>query len=489
MSDVKSPSVALLIKDIKVAKEVSNIFRAMDVLPYIYNDLKSFWFGTIEELPSFCLVDVQLFTEGDLSLAQHPQIKAQAMPVALYYSNATAPLAYTSFEVLNFGLISADLPLSGQIKAVLKRVNKLNQLESELRESEVKASGLQHQIDRVVRGTEKLKESDHYLQLLKRSLQTFDALRDQEDFYQAVQQGFQQLGFVESFSLYELSFNAQKLISPQIVSHKFKELPSLWLGQTGYQGIEFYAQNMASQVAIDMMGANLMSLLLKGKRSKPEVILFVKTEDEEVLNNLDWSVLEYYLTGLYSHFELKKGNVQNSDKRQLTNWEFYSFLDSCFLGKVAGDTAEIQAGDSPFSLVNINFADLNDAIESAPLIRFYWTKFIEDFIGRFEASKHHKFKFSHFGTENLVFIVDRDNVDTFFNDLKSFALRFPIWRYFEEPEVILAKNLKPDIQMVPLSTQAYRSFIKQKSVSIPAETVSVPNKGTSIRPRMNSMTN
>lgn len=488
MSDVKSPSVALLIKDLKVAKEVSNIFRAMDVLPYIYHDLKSFWFGTIEELPSFCLVDVQLFTEGDLSLAQHPQIKAQAMPVALYYSQATAPLAYTSFEVLNFGLISAELPLSGQIKAVLKRVNKFNQLEGELRESEVKASGLQHQIDRVVRGTEKLKETDHYLQLLKRSLQTFDALRDEEDFYQAIQQGFQQLGFVENFSLYELSFNAQKLISPQVTSPKFKELPSLWLGQTGYQGIEFYAQNMASQVAIDLMGANLMSLLLKGKRSKPEVILFVKTEDEEVLNNLDWSVLEYYLTGLYSHFELKKGNVQNSDKRQLTSWEFYSFLDSCFLGKVAGEMSALQSGDSPFSLININFLDLNNAIESAPLIRFYWTKFIEDFIGRFESSKHHKFKFCQIGTENLVFITDRDQADTFFNDLKSFAVRFPIWRYFEEPEVVLAKNLKPDIQMVPLSTQAYRNFLKPAPSTV-QEGQNPIQKSSSIRPRLNEMTN
>ncbi|GAB4018655.1 MAG: hypothetical protein Fur0010_19960 [Bdellovibrio sp.] len=488
MSEVKSPSVALLLRDRKVAREVSNIFRAMDVLPNIYEEFNAFWFGTLEEVPTFALIDVTLFAEGDRSLASHPHIKAQSLPLAIYYTNATSPLTYTTFDTFHFGLVSGELPLSGQLKSILKRVNRFNSLEREKKEFELKAQGLQHQIDRVVRGTEKFKENDYYLQLLKRALMTFDHLRSEDDFNHALIQGFQQLNFVESFSVYELSFNAQKLISPPVKGPKYKELPSLWLGQTGYQGIEFYAQNMASQVALDMMGPNLMSLLLKGKRTKPEVVLFIQTNDEELLNQFDWSVLEHYLTGLYSHYELKKGKLLGQDKKQMSPWEFYSFLDSCFMGKLPGDSSEIVAPSAPYSLVNLNFADLNEAISSTPLLRFYWSKFAEDFVNKFESSKSHKFRFSSFGTEQMVFIVDQENSDNFFNDLKSFSLRFPIWRYFEEPEIILAKNLKPDITMVPLSTMAYQKFLAEVKFSQHQQSFS-QQKISFIRSRQSEITN
>ena len=56
----------------------------------------------------------------------------------------------------------------------------------------------------------------------------------------------------DGYGIYELNQNGQKLISPEVSKRKYHPFPSLWLGQTNEQGIENFAQDMATQVANDL---------------------------------------------------------------------------------------------------------------------------------------------------------------------------------------------------------------------------------------------
>lgn len=70
-------SVALLLSDLSEVKEISSVFKKLGVIPHFYEDLKTFWSGTLERLPALCIVDVKKMSEGDLILRDHPAVMAK----------------------------------------------------------------------------------------------------------------------------------------------------------------------------------------------------------------------------------------------------------------------------------------------------------------------------------------------------------------------------------------------------------------------------
>ena len=89
---------------------------------------------------------------------------------------------------------------------------------------------------------------------------------------------YQCIDEVDEFAFLELSFNGQKLLSPVSNNQKFRNIPSLWLGQACINGIELFAQNMATQVAIDVMGGDIVSLHVKGSEGNTDKIIFIKSK-------------------------------------------------------------------------------------------------------------------------------------------------------------------------------------------------------------------
>ena len=70
-------SVALLLSDIAEVKEISSVFRKLDIVPHYYDDLASFWTGTLEKMPALCIVDVKNMSDGKLVLRDHPLVQAE----------------------------------------------------------------------------------------------------------------------------------------------------------------------------------------------------------------------------------------------------------------------------------------------------------------------------------------------------------------------------------------------------------------------------
>jgi len=73
-------SVALLLSDLNEVKEICGVFRKLGIIPHFYEDLKTFWSGTLENTPSLCIVDVKMMSEGELTLHEHPSVKSENCP-------------------------------------------------------------------------------------------------------------------------------------------------------------------------------------------------------------------------------------------------------------------------------------------------------------------------------------------------------------------------------------------------------------------------
>ena len=176
-------------------------------------------------------------------------------------------------------------------------------------------------VKQLVEKVEESKAANFYREKLVEIQSHLDRARVQGDFFSACGCVFDSWIDISSYTFMELSQNGQKLISPKYPSSKYKEMPSLWLGKVCGDGIEFFAQNLANQVSLDMIGGNLMSLLVRGASELPDKLLFIQLEDEELLSGLKWSELEEALTSLHRYFMLRNEKVSFPQKEALGPWD------------------------------------------------------------------------------------------------------------------------------------------------------------------------
>ena len=457
--------VALLCRNLQLAKKLSDIFKQVGVLPYICTDLADFWEQTLKETPHLSVVDVKSTHEGELLFKNHPKILSEEMPVSFLYEADSMPLLYSTYDILNLGLIDARASLSGQIKAVLKRFNRYQNWQAKAYAANESQEGLDRKLSQVIERTEELKEKNFYQSLLKSLQGRLEEEKESEDFQTAVARVFSQVKEMKKFTFLELSPSGQKLVSPQFFFDKYTHIPSLWLGKTCTKGIEFFAQNMASQICLEIMGGELMSLLIRGKNNEPEGMIFVRVESEEFLANFDWESLERYLSGLYCYFNLRAlgADTQSSVGGLSLSWGLYQLLDEIKYGALP--ESRLEGGYDRFALISVNFHDLYERALSQEEMRFYWHKFYSDFINGIETQKGLDFRPYYHSPKHSYFLVEKESLDQDLVAFKNYCTRFPYWRYFEDADVVLGASLKPEVRLVPMTPQAIERVILEEEVS------------------------
>jgi hypothetical protein len=447
-------TVALLLSDLNEVKEISSVFKKLGIIPHFYEDLKTFWSGTLERLPALCIVDVIKMSEGALVLRDHPAVQAEEMPLLFYYTDKTEPLLVSTHQFYHLGILKKSSHYEGPLKAILKRLNKVSALEQHYLSQKMVTIAQKEQIDRLELVLREEKQSDNYQSMVKNVCLELEKYRLESDFFKALSSVFHDVEEIEEFAFLELSFNGQKLISPISHVQKFRNIPSLWLGQACTHGIELFAQNMATQVALDIMGGDLISLLIKGTYSKPDKIIFIKSKNELFFNNFDWNMLEAYLNGFYASFSNKlKAPIENTKKLSST-FEAMSFLDQFLFGQTVNE-AVVNKNYQDMRLVDLDLTSLLQVVLKKGGNRFFWNRFALEFINKLEIQSRIDFRFFDFGVTSIGFLVKASDLDVFFDQLKEFSNRFQYWKYFEDSEGILAQLIQPKVTMSPMSAHAY----------------------------------
>jgi len=456
-------NVAIVCFDLGVAKKLSQVFKQVGVHPYVCTSLSDFWEDSVKQTPDLTIIDVKMMSQGDILFKDHPLIISRELSVAFYYEQDTAALLYSTFDILNLGLINGDLSPIGQIKSVLNRYNSYQSWQNKARRANEAEAAVDSKLSQIVSKTEELKEKTFY-QALQKSIQgRLEAQKQDDDFFIAVSRVLSGVKEVKKFSFLELSPSGQKLISPKFLFDKYVEIPSLWLGKTCEKGVEFFAQNMASQVCLELMGGDLMSLLIKGSKEEADVLLFVQVEGEEFLAQFDWESLERYLCGLYCHFQLR-GTSHSKEGLSLSrtfghSWELFSQLDEINFGKIP--ESRIEGGLDRYTLIGVDFSTLVSRALGQRELRFYWNRFIMDFVRGLETQKKLNFKSFLHSPSKILMLVEAEQSENVLAQTKAYGQRYPYWRYFEDADVVLGASLKPELQFVPMSPQAIETWATQ----------------------------
>lgn len=457
-------SVALLLSDIAEVKEISAVFRKLDIIPHYYEDLSSFWTGTLEKMPALCIVDVKNMSDGKLVLRDHPLVQTEEMPLLFYYTENTEPLLFSTFDLFHLGTLKKTTSYEGPLKAILKRINKLMSLERENLNLNLAQNSQVEKIALLEERNENLQKEDRYRLMATELILLLEESRGEADFFKAVEKVFNNIEQISEYSVVELNFNGQKLISPLSHNKKFRTIPSLWLGQACPGGIEIFAQNMVTQVATELMGGHLVSLLIRGQKRQPDKMIFIKSNDEIFFNAFDWNLFESFLSGLYASYELKLKKDFTTENNFPSAFHAMSFLDQFVFGKTVYDQVNSSKKTPDYRLINLDLSSLVEVILRKGNQRFFWNKFYQEFVNKLEIQARTNFKVFSYGVHCISFLVEANNLEYFFAELKEFSNKFFYWKYFENSDGVLAIDIKPKVMMVPLSSFAYIKSVQNEPV-------------------------
>ena len=477
-------SVALLLSDLQEVKVISNVFKKLGVIPHFYEDLKTFWHGTLERLPAICIVDVKMMSEGELVLRDHPAVIADEMPLLFYYTDATEPLLVSTHQFYHLGVLKKSPHYEGALKAILKRLNKVSALEQHYHMLTLTTKAQKDQIEKLELVIRDDRKADQYQSMVKNVCLELEKYKTESDFFKALEKVFQGVDEIEEFAFLELSFNGQKLISPLSHSAKFRSIPSLWLGQACQGNIEVFAQNMATQVSLEVMGGDLVSLLIRGNDNQVEKMIFVKAKNELFFNNFDWNMLEAYLSGFYASFKNKLMAPISLERKFASTYEALTYVDQFLFGQSGQSGESISKNKKEdMRLVDLDLGSLIASITKKGTTRFFWSRFYHDFIHKLEIQTRVDFRFFEYGAGHIGFVVKAGDQDLFFDHLKDFSNRFSYWKYFEDSEAMLTMMIKPKVTMSPMSAHAYITKVSG-SQSNKVETETIHSKETRSTPTL-----
>ena len=447
-------SVALLFQNIEDVKYFSSLMREMGIVPFFYEDLKSFWKGIEDTTPDLAFVDVRMMSEGELALKEHPLILKNAVSLIFYAKEKTSPLLISTFSMNHVGVVHGGMFVAEQFQAVMKRYFEMRGLKEKVIAAESEARFREQEIELLTKTREMSDQKIGYRQFMSTLAKDADSLKNKVDFFKAIEVFFDRIQEIDEFAFLELSFNGQKLISPLSSSAKFRMIPNLWLGSQSQNGIEPFAQNMAAQIVTEAMGGDLISLTIKGNNTNPDKMIFVKTRVDAFFQEFDWNLFEEFLNGIYASYLLRSIKDRSSEKRQITTYEALQLFDQgLFVG--GGPLAQSD-------LALIDLSSLFDVIKKRKSTRFFFEKFYDDFIGRLETQTRIDFHLVEVSLKHWIFIVKSERFEDFYKDLKDFAQKFQYWKYFEDAEPFLTIDIKPRIRQVPMSSLAVVQTLEEK---------------------------
>lgn len=454
--------VALLFDSIKEAKLVSDSLRDIGVYAHSYTELDEFWVHVNTQTPDLAIVDVKRMSQGTLLLKNHPKVQSGDLSFAFYYNEDTKFLTQSTFQFKHFGFIKQELEIRGQVQGVLKRFNDLLHAQDENRILKERVQRLQVRSQRIIEDNEIAFNFNTQLNKLNALVDRVGVVNSETEFANQLITIFSEWDDVIEFGIYQLGQSGQKLVSPKAIRKKYNELPDLWLTRSSEIGIDQFSQEMAHEVAFDLFDQELRVINLHARSDDPELMILCKL-NEENLHQFDWNLLEERLSARLMKYTIKAMSERRVSDTQISNWKILNHLDDIHFHQV----------QAKHKVVEIDLTSLVNVIKEKHGNRFYWKSFFQDFNLQLEETLTGDFKFSNYGVNGIIILIDNRYLEEDFAACKELCANFQFWRYFEDTAMMMNSSMLPKVKIIAPSAVNYLRQLSQSqspAASIPLET-------------------
>ena len=445
-------SVAILMDDLASAKDIASALRTQNILAHHYQNLDEFWVACSLGLPDLVIVDVTKLSQGSVQFKSHPRVQDKTLCYAFYSKDSTKILLQSTFGLNPYGYLHNDTSLSHQvINLVTKKISELKQAK-ERAELEGRIQRLQARSQRLMSERSDAEEFKAHFEFIRNLCAELEDESLKQDFTKSLVSKMEQWQGIDGYGIYELNQTGQKLISPEISKKKYHPFPALWLGQENTQGIENFAQDMATQVANDLFELAPVTIRIHAGSKYPEMLLYISFREERMMN-FPWDVFETCLSSSLRKLKLFAQLPQYSSQF-IPMWEALDDLDRMQKSGV----------DSDVRIIALSLIPLTDVAKKKPSNKFYWASFFNDFFLQLSGRLQKSTKLSLFGPWQVLFFIPRENVEMETQMLQSFIKQFGFWKFFEDNSQVLSEDMLPILKLVPPSSAHYlRIFEKEFS--------------------------
>jgi hypothetical protein len=443
-------SVAILMDDLACAKDIAAALRQHNILAHHYQSLDEYWVASSIQLPDLTIVDVTKMSQGSIQFRSHPRVQDKTLTYAFFSKDSTKILLQSTFGLNPIGYIHNDASLNAQVMSLVHRKIadiKNTQMKADL---ETRVQRLQARSQRLISDRSAAEEFRAHFDFIRNFCAEIEDEATRQDFTHSLLGKLEKWEAIDGYGLYELNQNGQKLISPEISKKRYHPFPSLWLGQVNAQGIEFFAQEMATQVANDLFEIEPVTIRIHAGASNPDLLLFVSFKEERMMN-FPWDVFESSLSSSLRRLKLYQQMPQYSSQF-LPMWEA---LDNM-------DRLQNAGVDSDVRIVALSLIPLTDVAKKRTGNKFFWSSFFNDFFLQLSGRLQKTTKLSLFGPWHVLFFIPRESVETETQMLQTFIKQFSYWKFFEDNSQVLSEDMLPVLKLVPSSSAHYlRIFEKE----------------------------
>lgn len=443
-------SVAILMDDLASAKEIASALRQNNILAHHFKSLDEFWVASSIQTPDLVIVDVTKMSQGSVQFKQHPKVIDQTLCYAFYSKDSTKVLLQSTYGLKPFGYLHNDSSLNVQIMGLVERRAEVLKNQKAMKELEMRIQRLQSRSQRLISDRSSAEEFKAHFEFMRNFCAEIEAESLVQDFTQALVSKLEHWDAIDGYGLYELNQSGQKLISPEVTKRKYHPFPSLWLGQANQNGIERFAQDMATQVANDLFEIEPVILKIHAGNQQPDMVLFVSFREERMMN-FPWDVFESMLSSSLRRLKLHQ-QIPQYTSQFTPMWEALDNMDKMQKSGVDSDTR----------ILCLSLIPIVDVAKKRIQNKFYWSAFFNDFFIQLSGRLGKSTKLSLFGPWHVLFFVPKEDLEKEFQMLQGFVRQFGFWKFFEDNSQILSEEMLPTLKLVPASSAHYlRIFEKE----------------------------
>jgi hypothetical protein len=443
-------SVAILMDDLASAKEIASALRQNNILAYHFQNLDEFWVASNIQTPDLVIVDVTKMSQGSVQFKQHPKVIDQSLSYVFYSKESTKVLLQSTYGLNPFGYIHNDASLNVQIMSLVNRRIEMIKHQQAMKELEMRIQRLQSRSQRLISDRSSAEEFRAHFEFMRKFCSEIETDSLRQDFTQALVSKLEKWEAIDGYGLYELNQSGQKLISPEMSKRKHHPFPALWLGQANHNGIENFAQNMASQVANDLFEIEPVLLKIHAGHQSPDIILFVSFKEERMMN-FPWDIFESMLSSSLRRLKLHQ-QIPQYTSQFLPMWEALDNMDKMQKAGVDSDTR----------ILCLSLIPIVDVAKKRMQNKFYWSAFFNDFFIQLSGRLNKSTKLSVFGPWHVMFFVPREDLEAEFQMLQAFVRQFGFWKFFEDNSQILSEEMMPTLKLIPASSAQYLKIFEKE---------------------------
>jgi hypothetical protein len=434
-------TVAILIDDLQAAKEMTSSLRHQGIFAHLYQTLDEYWVAINIETPDISIIDVTRMSSGPIQFKNHPKVISKQLNYAFFSKESTKILLQSTLGLAPMAYLHQDMTLGLQMGQLIESARREKAHRSEMNDLKERVTRLQARSGRLLTERHKAETFQASFKFIREFLSDLETKTSVGEFQQALSHKFSNWEMIKNFGFYELSQNGQKLIAPEMHKKNFVPFPSLWLGQTNTQGIEFFAQDMAFQVANDLFETEPKVIKLHGSDINPESLIFIETvKNEEEF--FPWEVFELMLTQIYRQVRLQE-NRPVMTTQAIPMWEAMELMDRW----------QAQAGEESGKIIFISMTSLLQTIKRRQNNRFYWSAFYHEFFSSLTQKLDQSSRLSVLGPGQIVVFVEKEKLEAEHIRIQTVLRQFSYWRFFEDDAQVLGSEIYPQIKLLPASAQ------------------------------------